>query len=374
MGKKKMGNERIVIGEEQLKLLRSKSPYVLPDNPSDKGFSAAQIKAKMYEGLLYLFHLLSESHAGTGQELDQLEGAISELSEDLKAEASSLKAEIGSVVASLKKTSVPYKGAIMDLDLGTRKATASSFVSSAGDVCVTYGPGKVTVNIAGASYELSFPAESGEIATKSYVDGKKSESDAEVSELSAALSSEISKIKTGATAVGKAKADQDGLGFGNYLKKSEIGVSVPSLGEDGKVPPSQLPSYVDDVLEFPDFESFPETGESGKIYVSVADRKTYRWGGTAYAEISPQIALGTTSGTAYPGNKGKELEDRTEHLESGASQLGEEIEEVDAKVDAFIASYDSKPKVNDLGGGRLLITYNDYVGDLGDGRISLEIE
>ena len=374
MGKKKMGNERIVIGEEQLRLLRSKSPYILPDNPSDKGFSAAQIKAKMYEGLLYLFHLLSESHAGTGEELDQLGSAVSQLGEDLKDEASSLKAEIDSVVASFEKASVPYKGAIMDLDLGTRKAMASSFVSAAGDVSVAYEADKLTVKVGGSSYELSFPAASGEIATKSYVDGKKSESDADVSELSAALSSEISKIKSGATVAGKAKADQDGLGFGNYLKKSEIGVFIPSLGEDGKIPSSQLPSYVDDVLEFPDFESFPETGESGKIYVSVADRKTYRWGGTAYAEISPQIALGTTSGTAYPGNKGKELEDRSAQLESDVSQLDEDIQEVGGKVDAFIADYDSKPKVNDLGGGRLLINYNDYVGDLGDGRISLEIE
>lgn len=56
----------------------------------------------------------------------------------------------------------------------------------------------------------------------------------------------------------------------------------------GKVPSSQLPSYVDDVLEYANFASFPVTGETGKIYVTLDTNKTYRWSGTAYTEISAQ--------------------------------------------------------------------------------------
>jgi len=55
----------------------------------------------------------------------------------------------------------------------------------------------------------------------------------------------------------------------------------------GKVPSDQLPSYVDDVLEFANNATFPETGETGKIYVSLATNKTFRWSGSAYIEISP---------------------------------------------------------------------------------------
>jgi hypothetical protein len=55
---------------------------------------------------------------------------------------------------------------------------------------------------------------------------------------------------------------------------------------DGKVPASQLPSYVDDVLEFADLASFPAEGEAGKIYIALDSLKTYRWGGSVYAEIS----------------------------------------------------------------------------------------
>ena len=50
---------------------------------------------------------------------------------------------------------------------------------------------------------------------------------------------------------------------------------------------------------------FPETGESGIIYIAKDTNLTYRWSGTDYAEISPSLALGTTASTAYPGDKGK---------------------------------------------------------------------
>lgn len=73
----------------------------------------------------------------------------------------------------------------------------------------------------------------------------------------------------------------------------------------GLVPASQLPSYVDDVLEFANFAAFPVTGDSGKIYVALDTNLTYRWGGSSYVEISPSLALGETSSTAYRGDRGK---------------------------------------------------------------------
>jgi hypothetical protein len=54
----------------------------------------------------------------------------------------------------------------------------------------------------------------------------------------------------------------------------------------GKVPASQLPSYVDDVLEYANFAALPGTGESGKIYVTLDNNKTFRWSGSSYIEIS----------------------------------------------------------------------------------------
>ena len=80
---------------------------------------------------------------------------------------------------------------------------------------------------------------------------------------------------------------------------------VASLDANGLVPSSQLPSYVDDVLEFDKKADFPTTGETGKIYVDKLTNLTWRWGGTAYVEISPSIAIGTTSSTAFAGDKGQ---------------------------------------------------------------------
>jgi hypothetical protein len=61
---------------------------------------------------------------------------------------------------------------------------------------------------------------------------------------------------------------------------------VATLDASGLVPATQLPSYVDDVLEFAALASFPATGSTGKIYVALDSNKTYRWSGSAYIEIS----------------------------------------------------------------------------------------
>lgn len=80
-----------------------------------------------------------------------------------------------------------------------------------------------------------------------------------------------------------------------------IANGIASLNENGKIPESQLPSYVDDVLEFENLAAFPTVGESGKIYVAIDTNLTYRWSGSTYVEISPSIALGETESTAYMG-------------------------------------------------------------------------
>ena len=95
------------------------------------------------------------------------------------------------------------------------------------------------------------------------------------------------------------------------LTSSQKGAAngLAELDANGKVPSSQLPSYVDDVLEYASTSNFPSTGETGKIYVAKDTNRTYRWGGSSYVEISASLALGETSSTAYAGDKGKEAYD-----------------------------------------------------------------
>lgn len=80
---------------------------------------------------------------------------------------------------------------------------------------------------------------------------------------------------------------------------------LAELDTSGKVPSSQLPSYVDDVLEYDGKANFPTAGETGKIYVDTSTNITYRWSGSTYVEIGSSLALGETSSTAFRGDYGK---------------------------------------------------------------------
>ena len=96
---------------------------------------------------------------------------------------------------------------------------------------------------------------------------------------------------------------------------------VASLDENGKIPSTQLPGFVDDVLEYDNFEAFPETGETGKIYVTKDTNLEYRWSGTQYTQISKSVGLGETSSTAYAGDKGKQVTDRVAEVYSANSVI-----------------------------------------------------
>jgi hypothetical protein len=120
-------------------------------------------------------------------------------------------------------------------------------------------------------------------------------------------------------------ADGTNIAQSTFIPTSEKGANngVATLGADGKVPSSQLPSYVDDVIEAANFAALPAEGEAGKIYVTLNDNKTYRWGGSAYAEISASIALGETEGTAYEGSKGKKNADDIADLKDDKANKSE---------------------------------------------------
>lgn len=80
------------------------------------------------------------------------------------------------------------------------------------------------------------------------------------------------------------------------------------LDAQGKIPSSQLPSYVDDVITVDNEEALPETGEDSKIYITKDTNTQYRWDGSFYVSLNSvagSLTLGETSSTAYAGDKGK---------------------------------------------------------------------
>lgn len=141
------------------------------------------------------------------------------------------------------------------------------------------------------------------------------------------------------TAIGKLTKASVGLGNvtnDSQVKRSEMGTAngVATLDGQGHVPASQLPSYVDDVVDvyatytegaagvLTNIEVFsdsgktqPVTGESGKIYIDVENNYQFRWTGTKYAPVGAPTVIGEVAGTAYDGGKGKAIADKiNEHV------------------------------------------------------------
>lgn len=91
-----------------------------------------------------------------------------------------------------------------------------------------------------------------------------------------------------------------------YALESDVSASLALKADlvGGFVPASQLPASVDQIDEFANLAAFPAVGVSNRIYVALDTNLTYRWSGSAYVEISPSLALGSTSSTAHRGDHG----------------------------------------------------------------------
>lgn len=122
----------------------------------------------------------------------------------------------------------------------------------------------------------------------------------------------------GTSVIGIDSTSIAGINYTDILTNAQKGTAsgIAELDVNGKILVSQLPSYVDDVIEIIydesdgefhiDEEGYPVvTGEAGKIYIEVNTNKVYRWSGSQFVEISSTVALGETSSTAYRGDRGK---------------------------------------------------------------------
>lgn len=125
------------------------------------------------------------------------------------------------------------------------------------------------------------------------------------------------------------------------IAQKGTGNGVATLDESGKILTSQLPSYVDDVLEYTNKNSFPSTGEAGKVYIDTTTNKTYRWSGSTYVVIGTDLALGETASTAYAGDKGKVAYDHSQVVSGNPHNVGKKdlgLENVENKSSATIRS------------------------------------
>lgn len=137
----------------------------------------------------------------------------------------------------------------------------------------------------------------------------------------------------------------------NKIDASKIGVvnGIAELDSSGKVPSSQLPSYVDDIIEGyyneDDGKFYKEStyvteiaGESGKIYVAIDTNLPYRWTGSAFVVIPWGLALGETSSTAYRGDRGKAAYDHATDSDKITTAQTSKLYKVAVTKEGHIAS------------------------------------
>lgn len=98
-------------------------------------------------------------------------------------------------------------------------------------------------------------------------------------------------------ALNKANSENAGLlsnSMFQELNTPNVANHYVRLPSNGLIPSNLLPSYIDDVIEYENLNSFPNTGETGKIYVALDTNKIYRWSGSTYINIA-NIDLATTT-------------------------------------------------------------------------------
>lgn len=159
----------------------------------------------------------------------------------------------------------------------------------------------------------------------------------------------VKRIGENSAAVSALKDNIDGK-----AEKAELASKADLVG--GKVPAAQLPSFVDDVLEYDSVSAFPATGEAGRIFVAKDTNLTYRWSGTQYVEISQSLALGETATTAYAGDKGKAIREAVDkasadfrnHCDRMDNPHGVTAKQVGALAAVSVPGFGNKKIVSDL--------------------------
>ena len=159
----------------------------------------------------------------------------------------------------------------------------------------------------------------------------------------------------------------------NKLDDTQKGAAngLAELDATGKVPSSQLPSYVDDVLEYAAEANFPATGETGKLYVALDTNDVYRWSGSAYVKVSDAVSSadqanklatartislsGDVSGsTSFDGSANVSItatvaNNSHTHTASNITDLTEAVQDI---IGADV-----------VGSGAISVSYNDTTGD-----------
>jgi hypothetical protein len=317
--------------------IERKTPKTLPDQPTARGYNADTIRGTMYKWLTdttnSLFAELDRIVTEANTSLSNLEDGTTSIlfdnsgsgltAENIQDALDELDGIVDNIIDGSQD--ITYDNAVSGLTAETVKAALDEIDGILDDVIagtqdITYDnavSGLSATTVKGAIDEVDGDLDDVIAGTTDIVYDNASSGMTAVTVQSALdeLDGEIGDIKDGTTIANKATKDADGNTISTtYQKVSEKGSAngYAELDENGFVPSAQLPSYVDDVLEYANYAALPAEGEAHKIYITLDDNKTYRWGGSVYVFMSDDVTLGETSATAYRGDRGKTAYDHSQ--------------------------------------------------------------
>ena len=188
----------------------------------------------------------------------------------------------GSLPVDLEVTAIDVSKANAGTLPVARGGTSTTTSTGSGNVVLSNSPalgGTPTAPTAATATNTT------QIATTAFVQAVNS---SDTGSAATAVALKTARTINGVSFNGTANITINAVDATSRVASSEKGVAngVATLDSAGKVPTTQLPSYVDDVLEFANLAGFPATGETGKIYIALDTNKTYRWSGSAYVYIT----------------------------------------------------------------------------------------
>lgn len=247
-----------------------------------------------------VIELGNDNETAIGNEASRAEIAESTLQSNIDKEASTREENDGVLQSNIdsENARAVAKEAELDKKIDTTKS----------DIIGEPTDDKSIDTINGARAYADYQMANTKSYAKEYTDGRET-----------AVRKDVTTNANDITAL-KARATKDEALIDTKMTQSSF------VGSDGKILGTRLPSYVDDVLEYSSKSTFPNSGETGKIYIAKDTNRQYRWSGSQYIQISESLALGYTPETAYSGYEGKQdredidsLENRVTSVENKAS-------------------------------------------------------
>lgn len=317
-------NKVTQLNDKDREHLKSKSPAVLPDNPSGKGWTANQIKVKFYEGLLLLFEWIKRLQSETNDLLVLIEENASQT--------------VSKTVNKIINGETTVKKAFQDEDGNSIKLTYST---------------KVELN------NLLTMLQNGEKAILNYI--KEDGNERAVYLIENELNKLILNLQNGSIIVNKAIKDGNGNNINDtYIHNSKIASSKTSADTTQLVTIAIAKELINDLSNM-------------LVNGSTESLDTLK-------ELADALGNDPNFATTITNLIGKKLSieeaTKTYLTKVDASNIystKSEMMAVEEKIDNFVDTWEEIPKVSSLGDGRYSIAYEEWIGDLGDGRFSLPL-